>query len=420
MKTNLSRFGSLFALCVAGSVIYELAYLSYTYYDVMVKSFKITNTQMGNLMSVFGIVAIICYFPGGWLADKFSSKWLIVTSLVVTGVLGLWEMTLPSYPVLIAIYFLWGISLTLTFWAAMLKATRSLGNSNEQGRLYGILEGGRGLIPLLYGLAVVAIFKTGSNDVAGLVRVILSYSVLNFIGAAIVLLFFKNDKNNEVSQEKSAPVLKDIFELIKMPNIWLVAGIVFVSYLMYTSFSYITPYLTEFCGVGTASAATIALIRTYGIAIFGGALSGFLADKTGSRSRMLIYSFAVGVVGVIAFLLTKATPGSAFVVIGAMLITGLGIFMTRGIYFAVTDEIKISARVCGSAIGLISFVGFIPDAFSYSLIGSWLDRYKGATPYKMIFVLMLICALLGVIFSIILRKNCKAIQKTATSGIIKK
>lgn len=420
MKTNLSRFGSLFALCVAGSVIYELAYLSYTYYDVMVKSFKITNTQMGNLMSVFGIVAIICYFPGGWLADKFSSKWLIVTSLVVTGVLGLWEMTLPSYPVLIAIYFLWGISLTLTFWAAMLKATRTLGNSNEQGRLYGILEGGRGLIPLLYGLVVVAIFKTGSNDVAGLVRVILSYSVLNFIGAAIVLLFFRNDKNDEATQEKSAPVLKDIVELIKMPNIWLVAGIVFVSYLMYTSFSYITPYLTGFCGVGTASAATIALIRTYGIAIFGGALSGFLADKTGSRSRMLIYSFAVGVVGVIAFLFTKATPGSAFIVIGAMLITGLGIFMTRGIYFAVTDEIKISARVCGSAIGLISFVGFIPDAFSYSLIGSWLDRYKGATPYKMIFVLMLICALLGVIFSIILRKNCKAIQKTATSDIIKK
>lgn len=320
---------------------------------------------------------------------------------------------------LLAIYFLWGISLTLTFWAAMLKATRMLGSSNEQGRLYGILEAGRGLIPIIYGLAVVAIFKTGSNDANGLVRVILSYSVLNFIGAAAVLLLLKNDKKAEAAQQKSAPVLKDILVLIKMPNIWLIAGIVFVSYCMYTSFSYITPYLTQFCGVGTAAAATIALVRTYGIAIFGGAFSGFLADKTGSRSRMLIYSFAVGAVGVIAFLLTKATPGGAFIVIGAMLITGIGIFMTRGIYFAVTDEIKISARVCGSAIGLISFVGFIPDAFIYTLIGSWLDRYKGTTPYTMIFSLMHACAVLGVLFSLLLRRNCKKIEKAQAAAPLK-
>lgn len=39
-----------------------------------------TKTQLGMLMSAYGIVNFICYFPGGILADKFSAKSLIVVS----------------------------------------------------------------------------------------------------------------------------------------------------------------------------------------------------------------------------------------------------------------------------------------------------------------------------------------------------
>lgn len=128
-EQNMKKYLTLFALCLTGAVVYELPYLSYGYYDLMLEAFSIDNTQMGTLMSAYGLVAMLAYFPGGWLADKYPAKILMIVSLVATGLLGLWISTFPSYPILLLIYILWGISITLPFWAAMLKATRQLGTA---------------------------------------------------------------------------------------------------------------------------------------------------------------------------------------------------------------------------------------------------------------------------------------------------
>ena len=63
-------------------------------------------------MSAYGLVAMLAYFPGGWLADKYPAKILMIVSLVATGLLGLWISTFPSYPILLLIYILWGVSIT--------------------------------------------------------------------------------------------------------------------------------------------------------------------------------------------------------------------------------------------------------------------------------------------------------------------
>ena len=345
INTNQKRIFNLISLSFAGSTIYELAYLSYSYYDVMLDSFGISNSQMGALMSIFGMVAAMSYFPGGWIADKFSSKKLIVLSLLMTGGLGLWEMRLPSFHDLVIIYFLWGISVTFTFWAPLLKATGQLGSSNEQGKLFGGLEAGRGMIPMLYGLIIVAAFQTVNGKAAGLQRVILLYSILNIIAAMIIIVCMKEDKQDILRNNKKNLFGKDVILLVKKPEIWLIAGIVFVSYCTYISFSYITPFLINYCNVSSSAAAVAAIVRTYGI-------------------------------------------------------TGLGIFMTRSLYFAVLDDIHIERRMVGLAIGMVSVIGFLPEIFIYPLIGSWLDRYHGEKPYIMIFILMLVSSLIGLVFSV--------------------
>ncbi|MEF9919163.1 MAG: MFS transporter, partial [Eubacterium sp.] len=57
--SQIKKYVALFALILAGSTIYELPYLSYNYYDVILEAMKITNGQMGLLMSVFGIISMI-------------------------------------------------------------------------------------------------------------------------------------------------------------------------------------------------------------------------------------------------------------------------------------------------------------------------------------------------------------------------
>lgn len=87
----------------------------------------------------------ILYFPGGFLADKFSAKKLLSFSLISSGALGLYFATFPSYAMLLFIFAAWGVTTILTFWAASMKVIRMLGDKSEQGKLFGFNEGLSGI-----------------------------------------------------------------------------------------------------------------------------------------------------------------------------------------------------------------------------------------------------------------------------------
>ena len=115
----------------------ELPYLSWSYYDAVVEAYRVTNAQMGYLMTAYGIACVISYLPAGWLADRFRAGHLIAFSLVSTSLIGIVVSTFPSYGILMACYIGYGLTTTLPLWSAMMKATRELGESSEIGRLYG-------------------------------------------------------------------------------------------------------------------------------------------------------------------------------------------------------------------------------------------------------------------------------------------
>jgi nitrate/nitrite transporter NarK len=75
--TKYGRWVTMVALCMSGAIIFMLPFLREIYYIPMQNAFGFTNTQMGVLMSVFGTMSMLTYFPGGWLADKFSPRLLM-------------------------------------------------------------------------------------------------------------------------------------------------------------------------------------------------------------------------------------------------------------------------------------------------------------------------------------------------------
>ena len=94
---SLRRWLVMTVLCLSGGIIFLLPFLREVYYIPMQEAFGYDNTQMGVQMSVFGFFSLITYFPGGWLADRFSSRKLISSSLLATGLGGLYFATFPSY-----------------------------------------------------------------------------------------------------------------------------------------------------------------------------------------------------------------------------------------------------------------------------------------------------------------------------------
>ncbi len=75
-------------LSFSGGIVFMLPFLQEVYYIPLAQALDLNNTQVGSLMSVFGMTAMLSYFPGGWLADRVSPRKLIKMSLLSTGAAG--------------------------------------------------------------------------------------------------------------------------------------------------------------------------------------------------------------------------------------------------------------------------------------------------------------------------------------------
>ena len=87
----------MLVLGISGGIIFLLPYLKEIYYRPLADALGLSNTQVGLMMSAFGVTALISYFPGGWLADRYSPRALIATSMITTGLLGFYFATFPGF-----------------------------------------------------------------------------------------------------------------------------------------------------------------------------------------------------------------------------------------------------------------------------------------------------------------------------------
>ena len=94
---NLKKYLTLFALGLAGGVMYIYPYIRYVFQNPLNDTLGINDTQAGLLLTVYGVVSVILYIPGGILADKLRAKkpllismgWALVLLIGFAIVLGL-------------------------------------------------------------------------------------------------------------------------------------------------------------------------------------------------------------------------------------------------------------------------------------------------------------------------------------------
>ena len=392
---NRKKWFMLMLLCLAGATVYTFPFLRYSYYDPMREALGLTHTQMGILQSLNGITSTLGYIPGGWLADRYSPRKLLSFSLVITGLSGFYFSTFPSYAGALVLYGFWGVSTLIIFWAPLIKATRDLGDKSEQGRLFGFLEGGRGIFASLIGALTLVVFSKMGEGTVGLMWVI-NISAVIIIAAGIAIWVFLEDSE---PQERTESVTKGIARALLMPKVWVIGAIIFCGYGLFAGQSYTTPYMTGVIGAAVSFGALMGLIRTYGLQTLGGPMSGVLADKLGSPTKVLIIAFIVSALTLVAFLLIPSTLDYLNFVAVNMVVLGLAVFALRGNYFATIAESDIPKTMTGAAIGVASFFGFLPEAFSYPLIGHWLDTYPGLPGYQITFSYLLGLSIVGILMS---------------------
>lgn len=413
---NIQKWVTLFVVAVAGGVITKLPYLRETYYAPLQEATGATNTQLGLLMSAYGIVNFICYFPGGILADKFSAKKLITVACIGTALAGFWYCTLPSYLSLVIIHMVFAITTVFIFWAAMVKAVNNLGDANEQGKLFGSLEGGRGLIGSLAAFGSVAVFSKFADDVGGLKGTIIYYSVLLLAAAVLAAIFIAEPAKSEApvkekaKKEESSMRWKDFVAVAKIPRVWLCGVLVIANYSALIFHGYVTPYLSAAFDISSSTVATLSVIRTYVMMMLGAVAAGFFADKMGSRIKFMQYGFIGMTVFAVFYLLIPANRNAIWLIVINFVIYGMCLYSVKALYFSTIDEVLIPKKLAGTASGVISLVGYAPEIFLYTVSGNIVDNSEGLTGYRICFIWMIILAAVGMVSAVLLRRmNAKAV-----------
>ena len=190
--------------------------------------------------------------------------------------------------------------------------------------------------------------------------------------------------------------------VLRIPAVWLQAAIVVCAYVGYKGFDNYSLYAVEGYGLSDVEAARIVTIASWVRPV--AALSiGLLGDRHGVV-RMTVLCFLLLMASQLYFALSSPAPGLQWVLLGNTLLTCTAMFGLRGLYFALFEEARVPASVTGTAVGIVSVIGFTPDVFVAYVGGLLLDRSPGLSGHQHYFLFLAAFAALGFLASIALQR----------------
>ena len=394
---------------LAAESIYILPYvLARVFRPTFLDVFNLTNLELGGLFSIYGIVAFFSYLYGGVLADRYSPRKLLSISLIFTSIGGLIMMTYPSYLIMQLLFAYWGFTTVFIFWAPMLKATRAIGGVKMQGKTFSFLDGGRGVVASSIGLIGVLIFSVLiTEDVSSLTLsekqevfkyVIGASSLIVFIIGIVVYAYLKI----ELKDDEKIGNIKSLLELAKLKSVWLISLIILCAYMGYKITDVYSLYASEVMLFDEINAARVGALQQYLRPIVCISVA-FFTDKNGNINNILI-GFFVMMLGSILFAsgLIKVSMNILFFI--SLIIVATGTYAIRGLYFSILKDGKIPYILSGTAIGLISIVGYSPDIFATPLYGYLLDNFPGIRGHQYVYLILFISSIVGIYVSLKFKK----------------
>jgi sugar phosphate permease len=394
---------------LGAGALYPLMYLRQNFEISVLEAFRITSTDLGELYSLLGLVFSLAYVPSGWLADRYQPRKLMAFALAVVGLLGAWFSTYPSLFELRLIFLGWGLAGGLCFWASLIKAVNMLAGSTEQGRFFGILDGGRGLVEAVLASVAVLLFRElsepGDAATLRLAPVIHMYSIAALAFAVLVFLFVEDDPGHVAPAARThgtAPargtLLADIGRLARIPELWLLAVVMMIGQMLFWVTYSISAFLQVNLGLTALAAGSVVLTKLW-MRPIGGITIGFLGDMY-SKELLLAGLLALAATSLIAICFLPLA-GNMVAIVGIVLVIGYLTYAIKGLYWALLDHCPVPRHIIGLAIGLVSFIGYLPDVLLPLYDGFLSRNYPRAQSFQIYFTSVALCGYLGAVLCVV-------------------
>ncbi len=406
MQKRKSSWFFLLLLILSGEAVFVLPFvLPRVFRPTVLEVFGINNVELGLCFSLYGFVALISYLFGGPLADRFPPRKLIASALWLTAAGGLILATFPGFYLLQILYGFWGFTTIFLFWAPMIKATRVWGGTSSQGKAFGFLDGGRGLVGALMGsLGVVIFSRFLVNDVsqativesrAAFRSVILSCTGFLVLVGFLVWFYLKTEDGVENAIVRDEITLGKIWQVLNYRSVWLMMIIVLCAYVGYKITDVFSLYAQDVMLYDQVQSARVGTLLLFMRPVIGVSI-GLLADRM-YVTLSLALSFVVSFIGALLFATSIISDATTALFFFSILVVTTGVYAGRSLYFAVMESARIPLALTGTAVGLVSVVGFTPDIFAGPLIGYFLDSAPGAEGHQDVFWMLAVFSLMGCI-----------------------
>jgi MFS family permease len=321
--------------------------------------------------------------PGGWLADRFGSRKVIVIAVlfwsVFTALTGLaWSLTS-----LLLIRFLFGIG-EGGYPSASTKAISDYFPADKRTKAQSTMMSsnalGGALAPIICAPLLVWL---GWRHV---------FWVISLLGIIFVIWFLLSTRQAGVysnSNKAHKPKQEEYKQLLINPYLWKVLLVFF--FINITSWglsSWMPSYLMQVLGINLKSIGIISAIPTLFLAA-GMIISGRIINKVGSNAKYGVIT-GIFIMGVSLYLMTLSSSIVQVIIYQCIAFT----FMSFVMSFIFTLPHRVmEQKVVGTAFGILNFGGQAAGIFSPMIMGALIASSGGS--YKSAFLFLTVCCLIA-------------------------
>ncbi len=345
---------------------------------------QLDASSTGIILSAFFLGYAIMQIPGGWLADKFGAKRILLLAVIMwsifTGLTAIaWSLT-----AMIVIRFLFGIG-EGGFQPSSSKIIATIFPKEERGRAMSIMLTSGGIVSLIVPLLAAYLLGT--------IGWRMMFIIIGAIGAIIALLYWKYiqlPKAETVDEAGTTSTKVNFKELLKTPLMWNLIIAYFCIYAVnWGLVSWIPTYLQKNRGLDLMSigwAQTIPAITTI-IGVYG---SGFIIDKLPRGMEKVLGSISCAVIGILLYLMFTAKTVTLF--IGYQTVVSIFIAFVITLLPVIVLK-KLPSSITGSAMGIANTGGQLAGFVTPMAIGFMVDAFNGSfdAAFWMLIGFALIC-----------------------------
>jgi sugar phosphate permease len=380
------------------SLMYLITYMDRANISVtasaMASEFKLSKTEMGLVFSAFAWAYAVGQIPGGWLADRFGPKKVLLSIVSFWSVMTAataWASGLFS---LFSVRFVFGLGEAGAFPTAT-RAMQLWFPKEERGFIQGVTHCFSRIAVAVTPFVAVAIMTA-----YGWRWVFYSFALLGVVWALAFAILYRNRPQEHPgvndaelayirgdsadaavhSTEKQTVPWKRIFT---SKNMWYIAAAYFCFF--YGSYFYLTwfpTYLLEYRHLSLSAVGILASVPLI-TAMIGDIVGGWLTDALYRRTKRLTFSRRVvaapALLGAAVFLIPAATTSDAVTAIVCLAASNFFLDMVLGPAWAVPMD--VAGPSSGTVTGVMNMTGAVGASISPLVFGSLVQHGSWIAPF---------------------------------------